>query len=176
MHNERGPLFQGRYKALIVSPQAVGAVCHYIHLNPVRAKVRPVSELPGWAWTSLQAVLSVQRRPRWFSPEAALAHAGDLRDTPAGRKRFVDYLGWRQEDDAGKKSLEFDRLSKDWALGEKEFKKELLKAHRHLEGAGERGDSGPRERSMELWRERLDRLLAVLKKDGRAITKGASAS
>jgi len=177
LRNERGPLFQGRYKAPIIAPEVVGAVCHYIHLNPVRASVVTVSKLSGWAWTSLQALQTVSRRPRWFSPEAALAHAGGLRDTPVGRKRYVDYLGWLQEDDFGKKSLEFDRLSKDWAVGEKEFKKELLKAHRHLEGAVERGDAGPRELSMELWRERLDVLLTALKKDRRSIAndpKGAA--
>src|SRR5947209_1210880 len=34
--DERGHLFQGRYKALLVASEAIGAVCHYIHLNPVR--------------------------------------------------------------------------------------------------------------------------------------------
>lgn len=93
LRNERGHLFQGRYKAPIVAPEAVGAVCHYIHLNPVRAGVTAMPELGRWPWTSLPALLAVPKRQRWFSPEAALAHAGGLRDTPADRKRYVDYLG-----------------------------------------------------------------------------------
>ena len=33
-----GRSFQGRYKALLVAPgHVLGQVCHYIHLNPVRA-------------------------------------------------------------------------------------------------------------------------------------------
>ncbi|MBC7365474.1 MAG: transposase [Undibacterium sp.] len=171
LRNERGHVFQGRYRAPIVAPEAVGAVCHYIHLNPVRAGVVGMPDLPQSGWSSLPLLLAATRRPRWFSPEAALAHAGGLRDTPRDRRRYVEYLGWLQEDEAGKKALEFDRLSKDWAVGEKDFKKGLLKAHRHLEGARERGDIGPRELSMEFWRERLDLLLAALKKDDRDIAK-----
>src|ERR1044072_4228874 len=35
-----GRPFQGRYKALLVEPGgALGRVCHYIHLNPVRAQI-----------------------------------------------------------------------------------------------------------------------------------------
>ncbi len=173
LRNERGHLFQGRYKAPLIAPEAVGAVCHYIHLNAVRAGVVALSGLPRWAWSSLPSLLNVRQRPRWFSPEAALAHAGGLQDVPADRKRYVNYLGWLQEDEAGKKALEFDRLSKDWAVGEKDFKKELLKVHRHLEEANGRKDAGPRELSRELWRERLDVLLAALKKDARAIAADA---
>ena len=62
-----------------------------------------------------------------------------------------------------------DRLSKDWAVGEREFKKELLKAHGDLAGAAERGEAGPRELAMEVWRGRLDALLAALKKNTRDI-------
>ena len=40
---EQGHVFQGRYKALLVEPEAVGAVCHYIHLNPVRAHLVEVA-------------------------------------------------------------------------------------------------------------------------------------
>ena len=36
--NERGHLFQGRYKSLVVEPEVgLGPLCHYIHLNPVQA-------------------------------------------------------------------------------------------------------------------------------------------
>ncbi len=70
---------------------------------------------------------------------AALAHAGGLRDTPADWKRYADYLGWLQVDEAGQKALDFDRLSKDWAVGEREFKKELSKSHGYLAGPPSRG-------------------------------------
>lgn len=43
---ERGHLFQGRYKSLLVDPaDGLGALCHYIHLNPVRAHLCAVTGL-----------------------------------------------------------------------------------------------------------------------------------
>ena len=42
-----------------------------------------------------------------------------LDDTPAGWARYLEYLGWLQEDDAGKKSLEFEQMSKSVSGGMK---------------------------------------------------------
>jgi putative transposase len=142
---ESGHVFQGRYKALPVDPDALGTVCHYIHLNPVRAGICTVEELAEWPWTSIPALLEPRQRPTWFSPEAALEQAGGLKDTPAGRKRYLGYLSWLQQDEAGRKALQFERLSKDWAVGTREFRRDLLKTHNHLEAALERGDVGVRE-------------------------------
>ena len=51
---EHGHLFQGRYKSLVVDPGAgLGPLCHYIHLNPVRAHLCAATDLPCYAWTSL---------------------------------------------------------------------------------------------------------------------------
>ena len=93
-----------------------------------------------------------------------MSHAGGLKDTPAGRMRYLAYLAWLHEDDAGKKDLQFDRLSKDWAVGTREFKKELVKQHQHLEAALDKNESGPRELAQELWTERMTAYLAALKK------------
>lgn len=177
LRNERGHLFQGRYKALMVEPDSAGAVCHYIHLNPVRAGIVKKEGLAKWPWTSLPALMNARERPVGFSPETALAHAGGLTDSPAGRTRYLEYLGWLQKDDAGQKALAFDRLSKDWAVGPRAFKKELIKVHQHLEGAGERKEVGPRDISMELWDERLAIYLAALNMTAdkvRADAKGAA--
>ena len=49
-----GRPFQGRYKALLLEPgPALGQVCHYIHLNPVRARLVEPSKLADDAWSSL---------------------------------------------------------------------------------------------------------------------------
>ena len=178
LRDERGHLFQGRYKALPVGPETVGAVCHYIHLNPVRAGVVvDAATLPQWPWTSLAQLMRPRQRPAWLSFAAALDHAGGLDDTPAGRQRYVAYLGWLQEDEAGKKELEFERLSKGWAVGARPFKMELVRAHGHLVARKERGEASSREIAEELWAERLGIYLAALKKtapDARAEAKGAA--
>lgn len=170
--NEHGHVFQGRYKALVVEPDTAGAVCHYIHLNPVRAGIVGVAALSKWPWASVSMLLS-GRRPGWFSPEAALEHAGGLKDSPAGRKLYLAYLDWLQEDESGRKQLNFDRLSKDWAVGSKGFKKELMKEHMHLAAALRQSPGGPQEIVRELWAERLSAYLAILDKSVRDVRESA---
>lgn len=98
LRQERGHLFQGRYKSLAVDPDGgLGPLCHYIHLNPVRARVRPVATLPEWAWSSMHWLMQPARRAQWYDPSAALAHAGELTDTVAGRRKYLEYShGWRK--------------------------------------------------------------------------------
>src|SRR5688572_8608831 len=50
---EHGHLFQGRYKSLFVEKGlALGQLCHYIHLNPVRAKLVDVAHLASYVHSS----------------------------------------------------------------------------------------------------------------------------
>ncbi len=50
----KGRPFQGRFKSLLVQPgHALAEVGHYIHLNPVRAKIITPPELPSFRWSSL---------------------------------------------------------------------------------------------------------------------------
>jgi REP element-mobilizing transposase RayT len=59
-HRRNGPLFQGRYKALLVDQEAYSlAVARYIHLNPVKAKL--VRQPEDYAWSSYATFLG--RRP-----------------------------------------------------------------------------------------------------------------
>ena len=51
--NERGHVFQGRYKSLLVNEdRPILGLINYIHLNPVRAKLCTVEELKGYALSS----------------------------------------------------------------------------------------------------------------------------
>lgn len=59
-HGRIGPLFQGRYKALLVDKAEYSlAVSRYIHLNPVKAKL--VRKPEDYAWSSYATFLG--RRP-----------------------------------------------------------------------------------------------------------------
>jgi putative transposase len=176
LRDERGHLFQGRYKALPVAPERVGPVCHYIHLNPVRARLMAAPDLPKWNWTSVAQLFRPAARSSWLSVTDALTDAGGLVDTPAGRRRYVEFLGWLHEDDAGKKALQFERMSEDWAVGPKDFKKELLKAHGELAGdKNHRADL--HQINEELWSDRLAVYLTAMKKaasDVQTEPKGAA--
>lgn len=176
LRDERGHLFQGRYKALLVAPERVGQVCHYIHLNPVRAHLVVAGALPKWRWTSVAQLWHPRERPRWLSFREALTDAGGLDDTPAGRRNYVTYLGALQEDDAAKKQLEFDRMSKGWTVGTHDFKKELLKAHGDLFSRRKQAADELRDIAESLWSERLQRYLVAVRKttaDVRMDRKGA---
>ncbi len=166
---EQGHVFQGRYKALPVEPAAVGAVCHYIHLNPVRAHLVEVAALPDYPWTSLRALARKCPRCDWLAVDEALEHAGGLKDTPAGHKRYLAYLDWLQQNDDAKKQLAFERMSKDWAVGTLAFRKELLREHKHLESTLGRKDRSAAEAKEARWSEQLNRYLRAVGKSAKNI-------
>jgi len=163
LRNERGHLFQGRYKSLIVDPDGgLGPLCHYIHLNPARAKLSSVADLPGYPWTSLRWLLDPKSRPDWYHPLPALDHAGELADTAAGRRKYLEYLAWLAEDEPTRKQQRFDVMAKGWIIGTAEFAKTMIKTNRELVGHGRRLAAELQEAREAIWREELDRLLAKL--------------
>ncbi len=90
---ERGHLFQGRYKALLVEEgEALGQVCHYIHLNPVRAGIATMGELAAFHYGSYWCLGRPKLRPPFLRPETALLEAGKLQNNPAGRHSYGEYL------------------------------------------------------------------------------------
>ncbi len=71
-HARDGPLFRGRYKALLVEADAyLAAVIRYIHLNPVAAKL--VRRPEAYRWSSHGAYVGRQARPIWLAMREVLA-------------------------------------------------------------------------------------------------------
>ncbi len=63
-HRRVGPLFQGRYKAILVEKESYSIeISRYIHLNPVQAKLVPQPE--DYPWSSYAAFLG-RRKPDSF--------------------------------------------------------------------------------------------------------------
>lgn len=130
LRGERGHLFQGRYKALLVEAGGpLGQVCDYLHLNPVRAGIIPVARLEEYRYSSYWYLGQPRKRPAFLHPTTALAEAGGLTDTPAGRRSYADYLAWQLEEGPAGKSQAYVNLSRGWALGTREFKHALVKDH-----------------------------------------------
>jgi REP element-mobilizing transposase RayT len=127
LRKEQGHIFQGRYKSLLVEPGRLGSLCHYIHLNPVRARICGASELSDWAWSSLHWIFNPKWRPKWFNPDTALRAAGGLPDTPRGHRLYRDYLKLLSTDAKDKRDQLFEKMSKGWIVGSPEFKKDMLK-------------------------------------------------
>src|SRR3989442_15423069 len=76
-HKLFGHLFSGRYKSLIVDGSGSGylrAVCEYVHLNPVRAKlVTREQPLREYRWSSFGEYLKApSHRPAWLRVDRVL--------------------------------------------------------------------------------------------------------
>jgi len=160
-HGEVGRPFQGRYKALHVEPgHALAQVAHYIHLNPVRAKIMTAEQLREFRWSSLTRFVGKQR-PAGLVAETILRQSGELADTPAGWRRYVDYLGLLAEEDGKRRKERFGRLSRGWAVGSEAFKAELQKELGGLSAGGGRfellGADGEAHREVRemVWAEKL---------------------
>jgi putative transposase len=178
-----GKLFQGRYKSLIVEEESyLGALLHYVHLNPVRAGMVDVKSLRDYRWSSFWYLHHPSKRPEFMDCSGCLVAAGSLTDSPAGRKRYRNYLSWLSADSGAQKELLFDRMCKGWAIGSKDFKKGLLseeierkKAKSEAEGGDvnlepERYDGKELREANELkWELFLERGLKALGKDAAAI-------
>jgi putative transposase len=163
LRKERGHLFQGRYRSLVVDPDdGMGSLCHYIHLNPVRAHQCSVEQLAEWPWSSVAWLMDPKRRRPWFDPGAALEHAGALADTPAGRRKYLEYLGWLTEDEPARKAQRFAQMSRGWVIGSREFAMDLIKEHGAMAGQGRRLEAAYREASEAVWQENLRELLERL--------------
>ena len=176
----RGKLFQGRYKSLIVDEDShLGALLHYVHLNPVRASIVPIDKLGSYRWSSYWYLLNKRKRPSFMDCTGALQAAGGLADTPAGRRQYLDYLKWLTIDDAAQKELAFDKMCRGWALGAKMFKKGLLKELEEAKESDGETDSteavdryygdGLREANRLRWEMLLEKGLASLGKEAAAI-------
>jgi REP element-mobilizing transposase RayT len=173
LRGERGHLFQGRYKALLVEAgAALGQVCHYLHLNPVRAGVVPAGQLREFRPSSCWYLWRPELRPKFLELRTALEEAGGLTDTPAGRQSYGDYLAWQAQEGPAGRNEAYVSLSKGWALGTREFKTALIKDHALAANARAWEDSGAQEIREQQWGEVL---ATGLRKAGKTIEAAASA-
>lgn len=124
-----GKLFQGRYKSLIVEEDLyLAALLHYVHLNPVRAGICAVEALGTYRWSSYWYLQHPKERPEFMDITGALEGAGGLSDTGKGHQSYAGYLKWLATNEPARKEMEFDKMCRGWAIGSKDFKRELVKS------------------------------------------------
>lgn len=152
-HGQRGHVFQGRYKAVVIDATAGNyfeTVSTYIHLNPARANMiqGEKQDLGRYAWSSYPEYLkSMRNRPTWLSVDRVLGNLG-LRDDTAGRKRYASYLQERVRElrtRDGRKSFreEWKQIRYGWYLGDEAFQEKLLKlVGKVVDGRDRRSYSG----------------------------------
>jgi REP element-mobilizing transposase RayT len=117
-----GRPFQGRFKALLVEPgHALAQVCHYIHLNPARAKIVEPHELQNYRWSSLPK-FEEGNHASWLEAATVLSDAGQLDNTPKGWLYYRSYLAFRSLEKGSPNELSRLRFSRGWCIGSDQFR------------------------------------------------------
>jgi len=169
LRGERGHLFQGRYKALLVEEGgALGQVCHYIHLNPVRAGIVPVERLRDYRYSSYWYLWRKADRPEFLDVTVALAEAGQLADERRGWAQYAQYLAWQAAEGPAGKSKAYVSLSRGWALGTQDFKAALIQDHALLAASRAWESAGAQEIRAQQWARRLEQGLRAIKRTAAA--------
>ena len=77
-HRRDGPLFRGRYKAILIDVETyLASVVRYIHLNPVKAKVASSPE--QYVWSSHGQYLKPKSAFEWLAIAELLQECGSPR-------------------------------------------------------------------------------------------------
>ncbi len=166
-----GHLFQGRYKALLVEPgEALGMLCHYIHLNPVRAGMVTVASLRSYKDSSYPLLWAPRDRPEFLDLRPALVEAGHLSDTADGWASYTDFLVWQAAEGPAGKNQAAVNMSRGWALGTKEFKSGLLQEYADLQTRAFDQQSNAEIRGL-VAEESLARALALIRPKDKISTR-----
>ena len=126
MH-ERGHVFQGRYRALLIEQgDSLLRVVNYIHLNPVRAGIEQVETLERYMMSSFPRFFT-RKRPACLVNVDWLSLAGNLKPTVAGMRCYQKYLALSKEGDPHRREALYRELCRGWYVGTWEGKQALLK-------------------------------------------------
>jgi len=135
-HGQRGHVFQGRYKAVVVesgSGQYFETVSTYIHLNPARAGLLrdPEQGLRQHPWSSYSQYLGRRKlRPEWLAVDRVLGNLA-LRDSADGRRGYEQYMEDRvaeQRTATGKRAFRkrWEPVRHGWYVGSDGFGETLI--------------------------------------------------
>lgn len=121
---ERGHVFQGRYKSLIVEEdRSLLGLIDYIHLNPVRAGLCSVKELKGFKLSSYPKYW--KRKVRSGLDRSSFLGRCGVSDSVAGMRSYEKHLSMVEASDPEKKKEIENRYSRGWFIGSSKAKKAL---------------------------------------------------
>jgi putative transposase len=123
---DRGHVFQGRYKALLIEEgDSLLRVVNYIHLNPVRAGVRQVETLGEYELSSFPKVFR-RECPSCLVSADWLWLVGGLKPTRAGMRCYQRYLAMIEAQDAADRAALHRQLCRGWYIGTREGKRAMV--------------------------------------------------
>jgi putative transposase len=116
VHRRDGPLFRGRYKAIVVDgDEHLTGVVRYIHLNPVRAG--RVKSPQDYYWSSHKTYIRSYKTPLWLNTQEVLNRF-------SSNKGFHRFVISDDDDEVG----EFYRKKrKGLIFGTEEFREKVMK-------------------------------------------------
>jgi putative transposase len=124
---DRGHVFQGRYKALLIENGGyMLQAANYVHLNPVRARLVELEQLRKYELSSFPKFFR-RKRDACLHNEDWLSLAGNLRPTISGMNCYHKYLALCNENNPLKrKRLHLD-LCQGWYIGTRTGQKGIMK-------------------------------------------------
>ena len=113
-----GPLFRGRYKALIVEKEAyLLQVSRYIHLNPIAAKI--TKSLDAYPWSSYLDYINKGQKNPWLT-------VTEVRAMLNGSKQRLAYMKFVAAGIDQETQAFYEKKNMPVILGSKEFKEKIL--------------------------------------------------
>ena len=135
-HRQRGHVFQGRYKTVLIETDEGGfteRVSTYIHLNPLRAGLVhwPEERLKVYRWSSCPVYMGQAKKPDWLEMRRVQECAG-VAERRWGKGRmyeaYIDQCCETWATERGRKELTGDwkAIRRGWCLGGEAFREQLL--------------------------------------------------
>ena len=111
-----GPLFRGRYKAILVEKDAyLLQVSRYIHRNPIDMKKPLVRELEEYQWSSYPAYIAKVKAPTWLYRELSYQMLGC-------KRRYTGYASYVQNGVDEETAKHYQKGNMGAIIGDKDFK------------------------------------------------------
>ena len=159
MRGERGHLFQGRFKALVLENEGVWArVADYIHLNPLRAGIVEAEHLAQFRWSSLGQFVSGDcfqglEASAWLETQGLLNQGEDW-------QLYIRYLMQKHTSESSKSSSEQASFTRGWAIGSKDWKRQLTEKFAQADDTAPNAEYlAPKEMQALRWETRFGELL-----------------
>lgn len=123
---ERGHVFQGRYKSIVVEEdRPLTSLIDYIHLNPVRAKIVTIENLPSYRLSSFAHYWECKGW-RTLAREQLLRQY-ELPNTKDGMRKYLEHLRHCDEGLPRKAKELAKYYCQGWYLGSQDGKRALAK-------------------------------------------------
>ena len=121
-----GPLFRGRYKAILVDSDAyLLSLSRYIHRNPIEAQKPLVKQLAQYPWSSYPAYIGQETPPPWLEQMQVYQLLGK-------RNRFQAYQHYVDLGIDDELSTFFSKKNIAAVLGDKVFRIQAYKKNRAI--------------------------------------------